>query len=302
MTSSFGLDVVSSCNGWHDLYRSATPCSANACSFSTTASSVAAATAWTTVGRLSPVQHNHVAATTVTVSPSSAAWRLQSSNNANHCQSTTAVFSAPTTLFMRAPCAAENQSAAYSFQNVANQQPGGQVSVIGKPFSSVFTGNTETPGVGGSFSNVNLPSQPAVSSLNAVLQSSSTADSSLPPVCSSKCLSTFASTSVRAVSDCGSDGHNTSHACQKHVVHSSCVNTTSPTSHQHCANGISDHHHLSRLEDDDDYDEDEDESGSDDSSATSNQKDGKYCECWHCEFFGHSNVSCFSAFMIAVFV
>lgn len=32
----------------------------------------------------------------------------------------------------------------------------------------------------------------------------------------------------------------------------------------------------------------QDESGS---SSGSNQKDGKYCDCWHCEVFGHSTVS-----------
>lgn len=31
----------------------------------------------------------------------------------------------------------------------------------------------------------------------------------------------------------------------------------------------------------------QDESG----SSSSNQKDGKYCDCWHCEVFGHSTVS-----------
>ena len=31
------------------------------------------------------------------------------------------------------------------------------------------------------------------------------------------------------------------------------------------------------------------------STSTSNQKDGKYCDCCYCEFFGHSNVSIFLA-------
>jgi len=45
------------------------------------------------------------------------------------------------------------------------------------------------------------------------------------------------------------------------------------------------------VDDDDDDEDDDDESVSDESSSTSNQKDnGKYCECWRCEFFGHADV------------
>ena len=45
------------------------------------------------------------------------------------------------------------------------------------------------------------------------------------------------------------------------------------------------------IDDDDDDEDDDDESVSDESSSTSNQKDnGKYCECWRCEFFGHADV------------
>jgi len=48
-------------------------------------------------------------------------------------------------------------------------------------------------------------------------------------------------------------------------------------------------------DEEEDEDEDDDESVSDESSTTSNQKDGgsgKCCECWRCEFFGHADV-CF---------
>ncbi len=44
----------------------------------------------------------------------------------------------------------------------------------------------------------------------------------------------------------------------------------------------------------DGHHEDDDDSCSEKSSSTSNsqtQKDGKYCDCCYCEFFGHSNVS-----------
>ena len=42
----------------------------------------------------------------------------------------------------------------------------------------------------------------------------------------------------------------------------------------------------------DDYEDSNDDSSSEESSSTSasNQKDGKFCECWHCELFGHSTV------------
>jgi len=36
--------------------------------------------------------------------------------------------------------------------------------------------------------------------------------------------------------------------------------------------------------------EDEEEEGGR-TRSSANQKDGKFCECWHCEFFGHSSVS-----------
>ncbi len=54
-----------------------------------------------------------------------------------------------------------------------------------------------------------------------------------------------------------------------------------------CEAGCDGHH-------DDQYDS-VDDSCSEQSSSTSasNQKDGKYCDCCYCEFFGHSNVSCF---------
>ncbi len=55
-----------------------------------------------------------------------------------------------------------------------------------------------------------------------------------------------------------------------------------------CEAGCDGHHHH-----DDQYDS-VDDSCSEQSSSTSasNQKDGKYCDCCYCEFFGHSNVSC----------
>jgi hypothetical protein len=34
-----------------------------------------------------------------------------------------------------------------------------------------------------------------------------------------------------------------------------------------------------------------DDSCSEQSSTNSSQKDGKYCDCCYCEFFGHGNVS-----------
>ena len=62
-----------------------------------------------------------------------------------------------------------------------------------------------------------------------------------------------------------------------------------------CEAGCDGHH-------DDQYDS-VDDSCSEQSSSTSasNQKDGKYCDCCYCEFFGHSNVSHFNICLCCFF-
>ena len=55
-----------------------------------------------------------------------------------------------------------------------------------------------------------------------------------------------------------------------------------------CEVGCDGHH-------DDQYDSVDDSCSEQSSSASaSNQKDGKYCDCCYCEFFGHSNVSIYT--------
>ena len=68
----------------------------------------------------------------------------------------------------------------------------------------------------------------------------------------------------------------------------SAYNNVSVGTSTGCEAGCDGHH-------DDQYDS-VDDSCSEQSSSTSasNQKDGKYCDCCYCEFFGHSNVSCFT--------
>lgn len=75
-------------------------------------------------------------------------------------------------------------------------------------------------------------------------------------------------------------GHHHSHSSAANLSNA-CVGTSTGCTEVECDGAHEDN-----------YDSGEDScSGQSSSTSTSNQKDGKYCDCCYCEFFGHSTVS-----------
>ena len=96
----------------------------------------------------------------------------------------------------------------------------------------------------------------------------------------------------QALHSSGGEGHADVHAglgtCTSSAAPSSTINNVSVgTSTPHCTDPDCQSHHDDNCDSIDDSCSEKSSS----TSASNNQKEGKYCDCCYCEFFGHGNVS-----------